>query len=86
MINQIKRNFLLKNLMSAAFLEQPHIAQHLLSGIIDANQNQWQASGLLLSSRIIPTSFIQCVFIEIVESKGQVNHDCVLGLKELIIF
>ena len=81
MINQIKCNFLLKNLMSAAFLEQPHIAKHLLSGIIDANQNQWQASGLLLSSCIIPTSFIQCIFIEIVESEGQVNHDGVLGLK-----
>ena len=41
-INPVKCNFLLKNLMNAAFLGQPYITKSLLSGITVANQNQWQ--------------------------------------------
>ena len=38
--NPVKCDFLLENLMNAAFLGQPYISKGLLSGI--TNQNQWQ--------------------------------------------
>lgn len=72
--SKIKYKFPFKTLIAVTFsLRMAHSAKYLFLGLVGANENEWQAyhntfQGLTAFLCIIPTSYVQYIFTEIIES------------------